>query len=121
MGCYGVCNLEILLPSSWGIQRLRAEPLAMAQGLPLIACTSVKIPSGVIFTILLMGGSVKYKLPSGPAVISCGWAFAVGTVNSVMTPLVVTRPMMFSNLLTNHRLPSGPVVIAMGSSGPVTG
>src|SRR5213594_3667238 len=95
----------------------------MAHGLPagFIVCTSVKTPLGVICTILLMGGSVKYRLPSGPAVISCGWALAVGTVNSVIAPLVVTRPMIFSNLLTNHKLPSGPVVMAMGSFGPVTG
>src|SRR5215831_6174017 len=95
----------------------------MRQGLPagLIACTSVKTPLGVIRTIILMGGSVKYRFPSGPAVIACGWALAVGTVNSVSTPLVVTRPMMLSNLLTNHRLSSGPVVMLMGPFGPVTG
>src|SRR5215468_1526926 len=108
-------------------KRLRAASPAIPNGIAgeppagLMACTSVKTPLGVIWTIILMGGSVKYRLPSGPAVIACGWALAVGTVNSVITPLVVTRPMMLSNLLTNHRLPSGPVVMSLGSFGPVTG
>src|SRR5215831_3557155 len=105
---------EISLSPFSVIQRLRAASPAIPNGIAgrppagLMACTSVKTPWGVIWTIILMGGSVKYRFPSGPAVIACGWALAVGTVNSVIPPLVVTRPMMFSNLAQTQHLNHEP-------------
>src|SRR5216683_1513492 len=78
----------------------------------------VTAPEVVIRPILLGSGKVNHKAPSGPVVISCGW-LANGIVNSVMTPLVVIRPILpFTTPVrtpsVNQRAPSGPKVISAG-------
>ena len=44
-----------------------------------------------------------------------GSAFAMGTVNSLMMPVVVIRPTLFPADSVNHRLPSGPAAIPCGA------
>src|SRR5207249_724209 len=60
--------------------------------------------------------SVNHRLPSGPAVIPAGTPFTVGTLNWVMTPAGVMRPILFPfpPETVNQRLPSGPTVIWPG-------
>ena len=48
----------------------------------------------MIRPILLPPNSVNQRLPSGPAAMPAGSLLAVGTVNSVMTPAVVIRPIL---------------------------
>ena len=43
----------------------------------------------VIRPILFVAASVNHMFPSEAATIACGWLFAVGIANSVMTPAVV--------------------------------
>src|SRR5207253_1175065 len=47
-------------------------------------------------------------------VIPKGWLLAVVTVNSVMVPTGVTRPILLTPASVNQRLPSGPAVIPRG-------
>src|SRR6478735_162071 len=54
-------------------------------------------------------------LPSGPAVMPASPAFdPIPVENGVMTPVGVTRTILFAPVSTNHTLPSGPSVIASG-------
>src|SRR5438477_281535 len=67
--------------------------------------------------ILLLFSSVNQRTPSGPAVMPEGALPAVGTVNSVMTPSVVIRPILLpaNASSVNQRAPSGPVVMPTGA------
>ena len=56
--------------------------------------------------------SVNHSAPSGPAVIPWGEEFAVGIGNSVRTPAVVRRPILFPSV--NQSAPSGPAAIPSG-------
>src|SRR3989442_5559746 len=57
--------------------------------------------------ILLLAASVNQMLPSGPALMPNGPLIGVGTVYSVMLPLVVTFPIL-PLPTANQKLPSGP-------------
>src|SRR5262245_37720131 len=64
-------------------------------------------------TVLLLGGCVNQRLPSGPAVMRVGVVPGVMPAeNSVTTPVGVIRPILFASV--NQRLPSGPRVIPTG-------
>ena len=52
--------------------------------------------------------SVNHRFPSAPAATLNGEAPAVGIVNSVNTPAIVTRPISLPLDSTNHMSPSGP-------------
>lgn len=58
--------------------------------------------------------SVNHSAPSGPAVMLCGSAFAVGIGNSVNTPAVVSRPIWPALTSVNQIAPSGPAQIPLG-------
>src|SRR6266446_4144099 len=79
---------------------------------------------------------VNHSAPSGPAVIDAALMLLlsapdIGTSNSMMTPLVVIRPMIKSVVVlcpgegrfnsVNHNAPSGPAVIFQGSPNPESG
>src|SRR5258705_1818474 len=82
---------------------------------------SVTTPSGEILPMLLPRRSVNHTFPSGPAVISHGADFAVGTANSTIPPVVgSTRPTRLPGISVNHKLPSGPAVITRGCPPAVT-
>ena len=74
-------------------------------------------PAVVIRPIWLAPLSVNQTLPSGPAAICAGLLLAVGIGNSVTTPLVVIRPILYviaggkPLFSVNQRLPSGPAAI----------
>src|SRR5450631_453950 len=59
--------------------------------------------------------SVNHSAPSGPAVMKKGKPLAVGRLNSVTTPAVVIRPILFPSYSANHSAPSGPAVIPSGT------
>src|SRR3989442_11703817 len=58
--------------------------------------------------------SVNQTLLPRPDAMPRGVLEAVGSGNSVMTPLVVMRPILFPLCSANQRLPSGPAVIKAG-------
>ena len=61
--------------------------------------------------------SVNHIFPSGPAVIPVGPEKGVmPAVNSVTTPSVVIRPILFAFTSVNQRFPSGPAVIYAGKA-----
>src|SRR5215472_8265386 len=83
---------------------------------------SVITPSGVIRPMLLPRSSVNQRFPSGPAVISHGAERGVGTVNSLIWPVLGSmRPTRLPGISVNHRFPSGPAVITRGCPPAVTG
>src|SRR5262249_48722228 len=55
--------------------------------------------------------SINHKFPSGPATILPGLLLAVGSGNSVITPLGVMRPILLAVVSVNHKLPSGPAAV----------
>src|SRR5262249_20145520 len=66
--------------------------------------------------------AVNHRLPSGPAVIMPGALLPMGSVNSVITPPGVIRPILLpgasptrSPCSVNQRLPSGPAAMSKGS------
>lgn len=61
--------------------------------------------------MLLPPDSVSQSLLSGPVVISQGKELGVGTVNSVIDPAGVLRPILLLKMSANQRFPSGPAVI----------
>ena len=61
---------------------------------------------------------VNQRLPSGPAVMSCG-LLMVACVKLLTTPAVVMRPSELFVVFVNHRAPSGPTVISLGCEIPV--
>ena len=78
---------------------------------------SVITPAVVIRPILLPNCSVNHSALSGPLVMCCTSAFAVGTAYSVITPAVVMRPILLPATPTspNQSAPSGPAVIPSGA------
>src|ERR1700693_1047371 len=52
--------------------------------------------------------------PSGPAVMPAGAELGVETGNSVITPAVVIRPILFAEISVNQRFPSDPAAIPTG-------
>ena len=60
---------------------------------------SANTPDGVTRPILLALSSVNQRFPSGPLVIAVGVLFDVGTVNSVIPPAVVMRPIRGRSVL----------------------
>src|SRR5207302_1883285 len=74
---------------------------------------SVIAPEVVIRPTLLPPASVNQRFPSGPPVTRVGTLPAVGTMNSVKAPAVVSRPIL-PVCSVNHRFPSAPVVIPDG-------
>jgi hypothetical protein len=74
---------------------------------------------GEILPILFACVSVNHRLPSGPAAIPFGPAWAVGTSYSVTFPVTGDiLPILFPLASVNHKLPSGPVIIGHEYSPP---
>ncbi len=61
--------------------------------------------------MLLLVSSVNQRLPSGPLAIMKGSVPAVGMGNSVMVPVGVIVPMLFTPASVNQRLPPGPLAM----------
>src|SRR5207248_3193408 len=73
-----------------------------------------KVQESTTFPIRLPFCSVNQRVPSRPTVIPNGWLPAVGTANSVTTPVVVTRPILLPPFSVNQRAPSLPLTICCG-------
>lgn len=63
---------------------------------------------------ILFTSSANQRAPSGPVVIPCGRAFAVGRPYSLISPFVLIFPILLPRLSTNPRAPSGPEVTPTG-------
>src|SRR4051794_18943699 len=76
------------------------------------------VPAVVIRPISFAESSVNQSAPSGPLAIEKGRLFAPGTVNSVMDPPVVIRPIRLPlKSSVNHMFSSGPTTMELGCDG----
>src|SRR5258706_7499670 len=90
-------------------------PDVMSQGLiPRKEAGNSAIPPTVVCPILLAADSVNHSSPSGPVVMPVGLLLAVGIGISVITPLMVMRPILSLWVSVNHSAPSGPAVMPQG-------
>jgi hypothetical protein len=74
----------------------------------------VTTPSGVTEAIWEMPVSENQTLPSGPSMMPFGPAFGVGRSNSLRSPSIDSRPILWPAYSVNQRLPSAPVMIPTG-------
>ena len=58
--------------------------------------------------------SANHRFPSEPGAIPHGRLEAVGTGNSVILPVLVSRPTLFPVVSANQRFPSGPGAMPWG-------
>src|SRR6516225_5505221 len=114
-------RVALLRASSLFLRRFFSRPAMIKEG-SLSSATrySLTFPPGERQPIFPPLFSQNQMLPSGPAAMPIAPLWGVGISNSVTSPFVVIRPILFALHWVNQRAPSVPTQMHRGPPGPIS-